>query len=185
MRRFLAVPGSSLHCPAACPPSDGRFYTRVVPAAVLAALAFFALRPRKGWLRRKRPPASIEDASSSDKDTMHDTPLKGSHGASASMHHGGSSPPSTMPGAAASAASGSELGPGTLSPRSRVADGVLLQLSSSGSGAGSTSAAAASPTHAALTQTDSQTSRWERANKGLPGSATASWGCRFDCLLHC
>ena len=32
---------------------------------MLAALAFFALRPGKGWLRRKPPPATLEDGSDS------------------------------------------------------------------------------------------------------------------------
>ena len=38
-------------------------------AAVAAVLAFFALRPGKGWLRRKPQPGTLEDGSSNSKES--------------------------------------------------------------------------------------------------------------------
>ena len=42
-------------------------------AVVLAALAFFALRPHKGWLRRQQQAALLEEGSSGKAEAMHST----------------------------------------------------------------------------------------------------------------
>lgn len=49
------------------PPAPAPYFA----AAVLAVLAFFALRPGKGWLRRKQPGAALDGGEDGKLSTEH------------------------------------------------------------------------------------------------------------------
>ena len=101
----------------------------LLPAAVVAVLAFFALRPGQGWLRNKRPAATEEDGSGGKE-----PPTPSSSAAAEGTPRGGklydggiSDQPQGINVllAMASGECGSALGPNTLLPYSRVRDGNL------------------------------------------------------------
>lgn len=110
-------------------------------AVLLAVLAFFALRPGKGWLRRKPLPATLEDGSDGKASSIHDGDCAlapGGGSSSGSQQHtalpicGGLEP---LPAVAVSslalqpaAAASSDLRQDTLLTPSRSAEGSLLDL---------------------------------------------------------
>lgn len=96
---------------------------------MVAVLAFFALRPGKGWLRNKRPAATEEDGSAGKE-----PPTPGSSVAAEGAPRGGKHDDGGIPyhplgtmglPATSSGESGSTLGPDTLLPYSRVRDSHL------------------------------------------------------------
>ncbi|PRW39272.1 Serine threonine- kinase CTR1 [Chlorella sorokiniana] len=133
------TPPAPAPAPSPSPPTDpsssssaiiGAVVGSLGAAAVLAVLAFFALRPHKGWLRRKHPPASVEDSDGGKGTPMPGSPLKWGSGSLGGKLGGSSgSPrialPASGPPPDGATASDSVLGPDTLVPYSHAVEGSL------------------------------------------------------------